>query len=317
MLESLVSLSAAQAVRSATFPIKLSAPQPASEWLLESPRERNAALDALFYDVGALSPEESQSVAMRYITEGAILEVGPSSAPSLRMWRNYDDFCDQGEDYAALAVAGVGSSALGSAAFARNVADAAGGKVLAVVSGYGLADLLTETLGGYFLFGALNQMRHAFEWLDDLRRGAESAEEALPQHRPANFDAQSLLRCSDDVRTLIALLSGGRRFDWLIGHSKGNLVLSEALFAICRKTPEIFDRVRSDSRIVTISAKIAMPRGFAEIIDVMGEFDAFGVLNSRSFIETDVKVPLAWHHTNTELPFHLDVAATLRPILAG
>ena len=108
MLDSLVTLSTAQAVRSATFPIQLAAPFPASEWLLESPRERNAALDALFYDIGALSPEEAKGVALRYAAEGAIIEVGPGSAPSLRMWRNHEDFSDQHGDYAALCVAGRG-----------------------------------------------------------------------------------------------------------------------------------------------------------------------------------------------------------------
>lgn len=35
-----------------------------------------------------------------------------------------------------------------------------------VVSGYGVADLLTEALGGFFWFGALNSIRHVFEPLD-------------------------------------------------------------------------------------------------------------------------------------------------------
>ena len=34
---------------------------------------------------------------------------------------------------------------------------------------YGLADLATEALGGFFLFGAANAFRHQFEWLDCLR----------------------------------------------------------------------------------------------------------------------------------------------------
>jgi hypothetical protein len=60
-----------------------------------------------------------------------------------------------------------------------------------------------------------------------------------------------------------------------------------------------------------------MPRGFSRIIDVMGALDGFGALNSRLSIDTDVSVPMAWHHTNTELPLHLPVAETLRPIMGG
>lgn len=316
MLDTLARLSTAQAVRRATFPIHLAAPSPTLEWLLESPRERNAAIDALFYDVGALSLEEARGVALRYAAEGAILEVGPSSNPSLRIWRDYDDFSDHEGSWAALVVAGVGSSALGSAAFARNVADAAGAPVLAVVSGYGLADLLTEALGGYFLFGSLNRVRHAFEWLDDLRR----AENPVELFAPASLsftDPVSIARRSEDVRTLVALLSGSARFRWLVGHSKGNLVISEALYAICCNQPGLFAELTAGTSIITVSAKIAMPRGFARIIDVMGALDSFGALNSRASIVTDISVPLAGHHTNTELPFHLPVAATLRPVMVG
>ena len=315
MFDTLSTLATAQAVRSATFPIQLAAPSPVSEWILESPRERNALLDAVFYDVGALSSEEAKSVALRYAAEGAILEVGPRSVPSLRMWRNFEDFSDQQGHYPALVVAGVGSSALGSAAFARNVADAAGAPVLAVVSGYGLADLLTEALGGYFLFGSLNRVRHIFEWLDDLRRETEPTLPPATGAESFDVDPVSIVRHSEDVRTLVALLSGGSRFDWLIGHSKGNLVVSEALYQICETAPGRFAELTGESGIITVSAKIQMPHGFGRIIDVMGALDNFGELNSRTAIPTDVSVPFAWHHTNTELPFHLDVKETLRPIM--
>lgn len=214
-------------------------------------------------------------------------------------------------------VAGVGSSALGSAAFARNVADAAGAPVLAVVSGYGLADLMAEALGGYFLFGSLNRVRHAFEWLDDLRRSGEPAEAVQAAQRSLSLDPVALARNSEDVRTLVAVLSGRCRFRWLVGHSKGNLVLSEALYAICETDPERFAELAGASDIITVSARIQMPRGPWRIVDVMGALDSFGALNSMPAIATDLEVPLAWHHTNTELAFHLPVTATLRPIMAA
>jgi hypothetical protein len=69
-------------------------------------------------------------------------------------------------------------------------------------------------------------------------------------------------------------------------------------------------------RIVTMSARIAMPRGFARIVDVRGELGTFGTLTSPASILTAVRVPLALQHTNIELPFHLDAAAMLRSILA-
>ncbi|HEU4652126.1 MAG TPA: hypothetical protein VFS49_12000 [Croceibacterium sp.] len=317
MLDSLARLETAQTFRRMTFPGQLDAPAPHLEWLLEAPRERNAALDALFYNIGNLSDDEAHGLAPRYAAEGAILEVGPSDAPAINIWRGREDYGDRGGDYAALVVAGVGSSALGTAAFARDVADAAGRPVLAVVSGYGLADLAAEALGGYFLFGALNSARHMFEWLDDLRldRPSDVAEAA----RSGTFltNPADLVRMSEDVCTVIHLLSGPTRFRWLVGHSKGNLVLSEALFDLREENRAAFDAVRAGTEMITVSAKIAMPRGFARIIDVMGDLDGFGALNSRQDIPTDVEVPMAWHHTNIELPLHLPVTETLRPIFAG
>lgn len=66
------------------------------------------------------------------------------------MFLTPEDFLRHAPSANALAIAGVGSSALGAAAFARNVADGLGEPVAAVVSGYGLADVLTEALGGFF-----------------------------------------------------------------------------------------------------------------------------------------------------------------------
>ena len=59
-----------------------------------------------------------------------------------------------------------------------------------------------------------------------------------------------------------------------------------------------------------------MPRGVKPIVDVMGQLDAFGALNSRPQIETDISIEMAWHHTNTELPMHLPVSETVGKILS-
>jgi hypothetical protein len=317
MFESLATLTTAQTARTTTFPMQLAAPAPALEWLLEAPRERNAALDALFYNLGNLTQDEAQDLALRYAAEGAILEVWPSRAPAIEVWRGRAAWGERGGDYAALVVAGVGSSALGTAAFARDVADAADAPVLAVVSGYGLADLVAEAMGGYFLFGALNSTRHMFEWLDDLRLARDTAATEQLASAPLLASPSDLARLSEDVCTVKHLLAGPARFGWLVGHSKGNLVLSEALYALRDDDRPAFDALRARSNVITVSARIAMPRGFARIVDVMGELDGFGALNSRPSIDTDVSVPLAWHHTNTELPLHLPVAETLRPIIVG
>jgi hypothetical protein len=312
MLRSSVSLGAAQLARAASLPEQVLAPLPPREAVLESWRQRNAVLDFLFYDVKSIQPEEAARIGPRWAAEGAILAVPPTGSGSLELYRSVEEFVEgRGQTISTLVVAGVGSSALGSAAFARNVADAVGAPVAAVVSGYGLADVVTEALGGFFWFGALNSLRDAFEWIDRLTRPAVVKEPALLDEA-----GNLLLRRSLDTRTVLALLEHpALSFDLLSGHSKGNLVISEALYALAERHPARARALGASTAIVTFSARIAMPEQCRTVIDVMGEWDWFGDLNSRPDIKVDRSVKGAWHHTNTELPFHLPVTPTLVAML--
>jgi hypothetical protein len=277
---------------------------PWREAALEFWRRRNAVLDAIFYDLKVIHPLEAAALAPWLAREGALLVVPPSGAGSLRICPHIDDFAQAGgRDARILAVAGVGSSALGTAAFARNVADAFGEPVAALVSGYGLADLLTEAVGGCYWFGALNHIRHAFEQIDDLTRGT------VFDFTPEMPD---LARASLDTRTLCAVLTDERfRFALLTGHSKGNLVISEALYAL--RAAEADARL-DDIGIITVSAAIAMPPRYRKIVDVMGEIDWFGAMNSNIAIGVEYRPRDAWHHTNTELPHHLPVREVMRTL---
>lgn len=313
MFSSAATLGATQVARAATLPTASHEPL-GKRAFLEGVRQRNTMLDAIFYDVGKVSGEEAEKISIWLAAEGAILLVPPSSQGDLVLCRNADELAARAGAAAigALAVAGVGSSALGSAAFARNVADAIDAPVIAVVSGYGLADLLTEAMGGFFWFGALNGLRHSFEGLDARSTSASSLDVTL------STGDDLLLRTSRDTATVLTLLSDAR-FDipLLVGHSKGNLVISEALYALVRRDPARAGQVIDAARIVTVSARIAMPPRCKDVIDVMGGLDWFGDLNSRPFLDADKVVPGAWHHTNTELPMHVPVTAVLREVLGA
>jgi hypothetical protein len=311
MQSSIQVLQSAQLARMRASPLaKAQAAAPGSPVYLEGLRQRNAVLDWLFYDVGVVSHEEAVSLSPWLAAEGTVLFVPPSGAGTLKVCASIDEFvAAHGSRVRALAVAGVGSSALGAAAFARNVADALHEPVAAVVSGYGLADLAAEALGGFFLFGAANAWRHQFEWLDRLR---ESAAVADPGTGGAGAAKQSAMQLSKDTRTVQALLSHeALKMKLLIGHSKGNLVVSEALFNMKAEDPAHLKRLGKQVLVVTVSAKIAMPPDFERIVDIIGQVDGFGALNSRWDLGTEVTVPLAWHHTNTQLPLHLPVTKTL------
>ncbi|MBP1845335.1 hypothetical protein J2046_003608 [Rhizobium petrolearium] len=299
-----------QFARTLSFPERLEK-TPFRNLSLEPLRQRNTTLDSLFYDVKTVTPEEAFYISDSLAAEGAILLVPPSGGAPLKLYDTLDEFIlDGGLEIDILAVAGVGSSALGSAAFARNIADAAGRSAAVVVSGYGLADVVTEALGGHFLFGYLNNIRHSFEILDEFS--------GRPKFGAAPYlSGERLTGSSLDTQTVRAMLGDPRlSFRLLTGHSKGNLVLSEALYDLQKTDRPAAEKLARQAKIVTFSARIAMPPLFSDVIDVMGEWDWFGEINSRAFIANDEVIPQAWHHTNTDLPNHLPVTAVLREILA-
>lgn len=281
---------------------------------LESFRRRNTALDAIFYDVGKITPEEAGKMAPWLAREGSLLIVSPSSDKSIDVCAGVDDFAARGGgSIGVLAVSGVGSSALGAAAYARNVADAFGERVAALVSGYGLSDLLTEASGGWFWFGALNSMRHHFEVLDERYRIA--ANDIARAGTLASIGPLNHARTSLDTRVLVKLLSD-KRFDFrlLTGHSKGNLVISEALYNLGGIGPLDAHRHRT---VVTLSATVSMPVNLKKVVNVMGAWDWLGGLNSRPSLRAERNHPFAWHHTNTAVPWYLPVTAVFDELIAS
>jgi len=279
-------------------------------------------LDGLFYDIGVLTHDERATLSTDKKVEGMVLEVGPSSAPSLKVWQGIAVCEGLAESYPAITVAGVGSSGLGAAALARNVADAFDQKVLAVVSGYGMTDLASEAMGGFFLFGGLNAMRHSMQ-------SAEQSWADWSWMRPSVFgkpmrpmdpgEPWQLAHHSKDVKALVELITDRVSTRWLVGHSKGNLVISEALYALraqtrARKRDDFADLV-GDLEIITFGARIAMPPEIKTVIDVMGDLDTFGAMNSRPDIPVDIAIRNAWHHTNTALAFHVPVTEVVRGVL--
>lgn len=298
-METLSTLANVQLERTRALSAKLK-DNPVRTATLDGIQRRNAVLDAVFYDVDVVTPAETKELAFWLAREGAIVFVPPTGKGNARVYLTPEEYFGDAPSVAALAIAGVGSSALGAAAFARNVADALDEPVAAVVSGYGLADVLTEALGGFFWFGALNSIRHLFEPLDNFTKMFSRSEQIANGYLWA--------RTSRDTETIISLL-GDSRFSprVLVGHSKGNLVLSEALYAIADGQPELAQQLAARSRIFTISAKVGMPSVFKDVIDIMGGWDWFGALNSRPDIPADVVVPNAWHSTNPEFPFGMGI----------
>lgn len=284
-------------------------------------RALNQTLDAVFYDVGALTAAEREHLSSYRRPEGSVLIVQPGSeAEAIRDLTPWEFVREQSAGGAppvdAVAVAGVGSSALGTAALARNVADAVGRPVAGVVAGQGLADLMTEALGGWFVLGARNAVRdglaRAFDAVGfkDHVRDAASHEDLDLQLAASNVDRGRFIYGSPDSTTLLyLLLKLGAGIRLLVGHSKGNYSIENALEGWVAGGTGAGGR--SDLCIVTLGAVIRFPEEFTNVHQFIGRADLFGMMNSRFGLDHEA-VPWAWHSLNTGLPGHLGVAEALR-----
>ncbi|MFA7416020.1 MAG: cell envelope biogenesis protein OmpA [Rhizobium sp.] len=312
MFDTAFTLSLTQFARSLSFPERLQH-RPVRNAALELWRLRNIGFDAMFYDVKALTAEETFYVSDAITAEGLIMIVPPTDRGMLTLCDNIDEYLLRGGlDVHAVVVAGIGGSAIGAAAFARNVADALGEPVAAVLSGYGLGDMVNEAIGGAFFFGWLGHIRNDFEVLDDV-----VGRPHLGAYDKRRADTANPRRSSLDTDTVQTLLADPRlSFHTLVGHSKGNRVLSEALYALKEEDQGRIRELAAGTRIVTFGGRIAMPPDFRDVIDVVGALDWYGEMNSRPQIETDISVPLAGHSTNTGFPGSLQVTRILKDIIA-
>lgn len=273
---------------------------------------RNTLADWMFYDIGALTPAELSLLSAQTNTEGAILVVeprGPGPSVHVQKFTEFRAFrTAPGDLLRHFTVAGVGSSDVGAAALARTLANHVDAPVGAIVAGYGLSDLFTEALGGWFFFGALNRAARALSRLADADvQDPGGASTAAGTTRPPPLG--SVL--SPDTRTLLRLLDEPeRRVETLLGHSKGCLSIAYALRAIAGRTEgDAFARAR-DIDVITTGAVVDFPRGLDRLRQYLGALDWFGGMNS-SLDLPHTRVPNAWHHLNTTMAFHMDLRAVL------
>jgi hypothetical protein len=313
MFETAFALGLTQFARSLSFPERVRH-RTMRNAALEPWRLRNTGIDALYYDVKALTADETFYISDSIASEGLIMIVPPTGGGMLTLCDSVEEFrLRGGRNVRAMAVAGIGGSAIGAAAFARNVADAIDAPVAAVVSGYGLGDIVNEAIGGAFLFGWLGHIRSNLEVIDDVvgrpKLGAYGTrDEDTDTERKTGLD-------TDTVATLLA--DPSLSFNLIAGHSRGNRVIADALHAIKATDPGRLETLVNTARVVTFGGRIKMPEAFTEVIDVVGELDWFGEMNSRPKIATDIKVPLCGHSTNTDMPTALSVTKILSEILKG
>jgi hypothetical protein len=242
--------------------------------------------------------------------EGSLLVVDPTTPPYVTVWKDVSAFIEQqktAEPVTVATIAGVGSSALGSAALAWNVAIGLERPTLAIVAGYGVADAMLQGLGGWFGFGLFDAL-HAKTHLQDLlaltqprtARIGRGLVATTPGHRTLNDAPVFRAGCgsSDVLHALMEALP----IDCVVGHSKGALSIANALQAL--------PAGRLDGvKVVTLGCPIEESPG-ATYHQFLGRFDGLGALNAWG------NRPTAWldadHSTNTGLLFSLDVASLVK-----
>lgn len=310
---------------------------------------RNAWLDALFYDTTALNPWDWAALNPWTIHEGEIIVVSPSEwrepirhykhplAFILREQKGGQGPQDRGVE--ALVVAGVGSSVLGSAALARTIADFYTVKVAAIVSGYGMADVVLEALQGWYFYGDLDRARYllgqAYARLAQdtaepyLGGGVFQNLEFLPDHYiPPHLDTT----CLNEILLIRYLnyVDPQLELKLLVGHSKGALLISSALNHINHELLSLGPS--PDYMAGELAMRCMAVAAFGDVVDVPGELipkeqqyqflgmcDPLGTLNSYvSLCNPDnniISIPWASHTLNPLIPLHMDLKAVLQQYL--
>ncbi|WP_146347469.1 hypothetical protein [Falsiphaeobacter marinintestinus] len=271
-------------------------------------KARNTMLDWFFYDVGGLTAEERSELVRERDIEGSILVVWPKGERGDVSVRKFDDYealrAASGDLVTRFTIAGVGSSDVGAAAFARTVANHFGCPVGAIVAGYGVADLLSEAMGGWFVLGGANRVLQMYQDAMD-HQTADQAVEPQATLTERRKDAETAETGDDSIALVSLLTDKDRQIELICGHSKGCLSIASALDSLAQSGKTDAIERQKDMQIITAGAVVALPQVFRNVTQNLGELDWFGGMNSRLSLDYTT-VPGAWHHLNTTLPGHLD-----------
>lgn len=288
----------------------------------------NTMLDSVFYDVPGLNAElihkdqvakgmdakaPSRIISFDALSdpEGSLLLIDATTAPYVHKYKDVSTFLaspyEETRQVMVATITGVGSSALGSAALAWDISVALQKPVLAIVPGYGVADVLLQSMGGWFGFGMYDWL-HAKSMVQNSlanvaprtarigRELAASAPDAKTVHGGPVFRHGS--GSSDVLHAIMQHRDTPLRV--LVGHSKGALQIGNAIQSLPA------ERVHG-LNVVTLGCPIAENVTGVTFHQYLGLFDALGQLNRWGNKPTDWEP--TWHSTNPMLPPAMDAGA--------
>src|SRR5262249_10208209 len=161
-----------------------------------------------------------------------LLLIDEQTAPFVHQFHDVEAYLNsphpETRQVAIATITGVGSSALGSAALAWNISKALKQPVLAIVPGYGVADVVLQALGGWLGFG-LHDFRGAKSVTQNARANATPHVAAIGRRLSGSVPGAQTLHGAPVFRhgsgssdVLHALMKDRPSpFKILIGHSKG------------------------------------------------------------------------------------------------
>ena len=250
--------------------------------------------------------------------EGAILVIDAHRAPFVYKYSDVEEFLANGlkfpnaadsealrvapKDVVAIAVTGVGSSALGSAAFAWNISEAMHKPVAAIVPGYGLADIVPQALGGWFGFGVHDFVRRATQQFlaataPDLAKVGRHLSATAPNAEARQTGAEAFRSGSPESHILHDILAAAPQIKRLYGHSKGALCIQNAIRGLSKE--------RYEDLHVTTFGCVVEEETPADYNQILGGIDSLGQLNSWG--NWPEKWIGSWHSTNSMLPATMPV----------
>ncbi len=287
---------------------------------------RNSVYDAMFYDTQVLTPEDwsllmsDESVR----EEGGMLLVYPSKdgrniEPFSRSFKLVERLQNNGQEI-AIALPGVGSSVIGTASLARQVADVTGQPVVGIIAGYGAADMVSEALGGWFVFGLRNRVQSSIAaWRRTL--GLEFTEEQKQALRDEyKIKSTRFLVDEPESNTLLnILLRSADNVKLLVGHSKGAMSIQNSLSAFLEKTNFKFEDYQ-DMAIVTFGCGVSLSDRFKNLHQFVGTWDVLGRTNTPITELTDPSfhwVRCKGHNLCiSSNPIHMPFSEMLRDVIA-
>ena len=279
-------------------------PRSLDEWMPTLPG--NPVVDAWFYDVNALSVQEQQHLVLEDYRPGSVIVVRPGDNPlALESFPSARSAMARiRRRVGGIVVAGVGSSALGTAALARNVANTYDMEVAGIVSERLSPRALWELKGGAGSEFPPPAPPALEPWVNLMTppwlKAMQTPETALPE---------------SPVISALERVLGEEPFPLrlLVGHSKGGLHLSRALQDFTSQHADSRHPYFANVSVVTVGAIADIPSRFESVHQYIGDADWLGAYNSK-LNNPHKAIPGAWHHINTALPMHVSVERLLRKV---